>query len=322
MARPDLWLGDVARVMASMPAATRQERDDVVRMLGFEKSRPGRGSVSGTVTPDATPVPTLRHREGGPPPRSTGTPQHGSGAPPPEFLADLPLLGEVARESDVLMHSDVEPLSPAPTESPGALPHEPLLPPRSAAAVVQAALSRMVQGGELDVDAVVRMLAEGKPIVDLPRRRVVTMRLGVDLLVDLGEGMQPFTRDQMELVAQVRRIAGIEATAVRYFDDVPTRGAGEGPAWTWTPYHPAAAGARILVVSDFGIGGPTLRHRRSTLDEWRAFARIAAECDCDVVGLVPYPRRRWSPALRRLFPLLAWDRSTTAPAAFSAAARS
>jgi hypothetical protein len=40
--------------------------------------------------------------------------------------------------------------------------------------------------------------------------------------------------------------------------------------------------------------------------------------DCDAVGLVPYLPHRWPREVVKLFPLVAWDRSTTVGAAFMA----
>jgi hypothetical protein len=127
----------------------------------------------------------------------------------------------------------------------------------------------------------------------------------------IGESMQPFSRDEQVLANQVRRIAGVDRTSVLYFANCPVRGAGPGPRWTWRTYSPPKSGTRVLVVSDFGIGGPVLYLERSEEEEWRAFVMTVRRAGCTLIGVVPYPPRRWPHWLTNLLPSVTWDRSTT-----------
>ncbi len=198
--------------------------------------------------------------------------------------------------------------SPAEDQSPEPTP---LLTPRTAAAVLHTLLATLTADGEPDVEAVARLWARGKPIRRLPRRSRPTLRFGVQVLVDLGEPMQLFAADQRDLLARIHAVAGVETTSLRYFADVPTRGAGPRGRRTWRPYTPPAAGTRVLVLSDFGLGGPSFYDRRSTPAEWRAFISSVRRAGCSPVGLVPYPSPRWPGWLTAAVPLLMWDRGTT-----------
>ena len=105
--------------------------------------------------------------------------------------------------------------------------------------------------------------------------------------------MELFARDQEELITRIKSVAGAENVAVNFFTDSPMRGAGPGPRRTWRAYHSPGAGCRILVVSDFGIGGPAFHVRRSRLAEWQDFMIQVSRGGCLAVGLIPYPPDRW-----------------------------
>jgi hypothetical protein len=73
----------------------------------------------------------------------------------------------------------------------------------------------------------------------------------------------------------------------------------------------------VLVVSNFGIGGPVLHAQRSRPHEWVKFAQLLAEAGCPVAGLVPYPSLRWPDDVAARIRLLTWDRGTTVGEVFA-----
>ena len=109
----------------------------------------------------------------------------------------------------------------------------------------------------------------------------------------------------------MRAIAGDQLTSITYFSDVPARGAGTGPRWTWEDYQPPGPGTRVLVLSDFGLGAPLWYARGGDTAEWRLFVHRLRRQGCDAVALVPVPAGRWPGWLTALMPLICWDRSTT-----------
>jgi hypothetical protein len=149
-------------------------------------------------------------------------------------------------------------------------------------------------------------------VESLLRRPVRTLRFGVQVLLDLGTGMELFTRDLHDVVNHVRATVGHEHTEVVYFDNCPVRGAGPGPRWTWREYAPPAPGTRVLILSDLGMGGPNLNPRRSTRVEWECLVRNLAHAQCTAVAFVPFPKQRWPSWAAKLLPLIPWDRQTTA----------
>ncbi|WP_327065451.1 hypothetical protein [Kitasatospora sp. NBC_01302] len=223
------------------------------------------------------------------------------------------LLTPVAQEPVVLPDWSVPSLPAAAPRGPDAAgPRNlPLLAPRSTSAVLQAALSRAAWEGELDIARTVHRLATGRPLAQVPRHGVPTLRFGVQVLVDLGLGMEPFHRDQQELIGQVRNTVGRERTEIRYFEHSPLRGAGAGARLSWEEYSPPPRGTRVLVLSDLGLGGPALDRHRSTPGEWQALAARLARAGCTAVGFIPYPPGRWPRWASEVMELVHWDRRTT-----------
>jgi hypothetical protein len=322
----DIWLGDVVRALAVLRPID-EESADILRALGFHvATQAHRAAAPTTASEDAegasdvqsaevrygsarsTPdePPAKRHRDG--PPLGT------------DGDAEIPLLEPLTREPLTPSQREVKPLAlPGPEHVTPVLPYTSLFAHRSTAAILWAAMSQNVEGGDLDMDAVIDVIAKGRPVDRLPRRRTRTLRFGVEVLVDLSEGMQPFRRDQIELVESIRRLAGSGQTRVTYFADAPMRGAGSGAAWTWDEYRAPSPRTRLIVLSDLGIGGPPLSPHTALPEEWTEFVDYVRQQDCDVIAVVPYPRHRWPPAISSLLPMLQWDQITTTAVAFQTA---
>lgn len=191
-------------------------------------------------------------------------------------------------------------------------PHLPLLAPRSTAALLTMVLSRVTHEGELDVERATEELAHARPLTAIPRLPLPTLRHGVQILADTSGAMEPFARDVEDVIGHVRALAGVAGTQVLRFADVPVRGAGPGSRATWQrPYRPPRPGARVLILSDLGAGGPALNPWRATEQEWRATIDTIRQRGCAPVALVPLPQRYWPRWARGLLPMLSWDRGTT-----------
>jgi hypothetical protein len=303
----DVWLGDAARAFAALHPTDDATRAAIAGLLGLSVSAPpaepvqtqvgdsGRGSAP-AITPavDGT----------APAPREETETAHP--------LDHLPLLtavsSEAPRVTGWVADDSLPPVNAGHTAS---IPrYEPLLAPRSILSVVHALLAQDTGDGPIDVAAMVDAVAQRKPLPKIPLERRATLRLGAQLLLDVGDGMEPFLRDEEMLAEQVRRVVG-KATPVYYFADCPLRGAGPGSVASWDRYRPPHPRTPVLVVSDFGIGGPPLHPRRSRPKEWARFAQRLADTECPVVGLTPYPPDRWPAGVARHIPLLTWDRGIT-----------
>jgi hypothetical protein len=304
----DVWLADLARAFAAVPPGTDAEVRSITQLLGFDVSR------RQDQEPPPLPPPPGPEELAWPEEREDAGGQVDRGEPArPAETADLPLLTPVGRQPVRAVGWGVKSLARVNASELGTLPdREPLLAPRAAAALLQTMSARNTAEGPLNVPVIVELLARGQVVEHLPRETRPTLRFGIQVLVDLGLPMRPFAGDQAQVVAQLRTVVGSHRTSVRYFSDAPGRGAGPGPRRTWRPYEPPERGTRVLVLSDFGLGGPRLYGHRGQPDEWRRLVADLRRQECDAVGLLPVPADRWPTWLSALMPLVCWDRTATA----------
>lgn len=315
-ARGEIWLGDVLRAADALGAHDAGEIAAIARLLGMRPpahrtdtpaDAPGRGHRGATGgRPRPAPVAPPRPQD----PADTEAPAPGVPLLEPQPARGFPGQREWTQPA----------LAPAKPADHGARPRPaPLLPPQSEAATLRLLVSRAVPEGEVDIAQLLDMLGTATPITELPHRQVRTLRYGVQMLVDLGEGMQPFLRDSARLIERVTAVSGRHGTDVRWFAGCPLDRCGPGAGWTWGPYRPPAAGTRVLVVSDFGgqlaARGSLPAHYA---EDWRRTAELVRYNGCSPVALVPAPPESWPGWLASVMPALCWDRSTTAAVARSA----
>lgn len=184
--------------------------------------------------------------------------------------------------------------------------------------VLTALISVLTPSGGLDIARIVEQIARRSAVQQLPRRAVYTTRKGLQILVDAGKGMWPYSSDVSELEKLLRLTAGQDSVHVMRFDQTPTGGVGRGTRRNWKAYEPPAPGTPVLVVSDFGLARPF--DGVSLADGWEPVAR-AAIGRCPLLGLTPFPQSRWPAWLTDTFAVLQWDRAATAALARRAAER-
>jgi hypothetical protein len=309
----DIWWADVARACETLGVHSADGFATVARLLGFD--------VAGHPSPPIDePVPVEPGADRPSKPPQTSTPEVVDVENAGQSLVAEPVLLEPVDEEPlvgalppgaVLARSSADPHGPPP-------PHPPLLSPRSAKGIVQYLMSRQIADGEVDVTALVEAIASSRPPVALIRQPQRTLRFGAQVLVDLSDSMRPFRRDQVHVTDIVRAVVGPASTDVRHFAGVPTRGAGTGPRWTWREYTPPAPGSRVLLLTEFGIGGG--RPRPGHIGEWLAFLDGLRNHGCRPVALVPYPPARFPGRILARCPMLLWDRGVTVGRARTVAA--
>jgi len=298
-------LGDLARALARLKPESAATREQIARLLGFDvRELPQQRT---TTAPPVPPAPEL------PPPSL----QSSTFAPEPDRMAPQriePVSTEPPRPLRLLL--DGPTLERPHMSSPSSpIAFAPLFKPLWERNLITAAVVTRAPNGPVDVSRLCDTAARGRPLRAIPRLPQPSLFRGVQVLVDLGEGMEPFARDQAHLLDELRRIVGDESTSVAHFRNNPLRGTGVNP-WTWGAYRPPHPGTPVLALTDLAIGGPTLDPDRSSEDEWLAFAERLAQASCPVVALVPYPERRWPRKLKGKMTLVCWDRSTTVGAIF------
>jgi hypothetical protein len=130
------------------------------------------------------------------------------------------------------------------------------------------------------------------------------------VLIDAGEAMLPFARDQQRLLKRLRDLVGREQVTERSFEGCPKlrRGGEAAPDRGWC--DPPAPGTPVLAMTDLGVGRPPPGAARGDVQEWIAFAAVLVRRGCPLIALSPYPAWRVAPALRAVILVVTWDRAT------------
>ena len=200
---------------------------------------------------------------------------------------------------------------PLPSEE-GPLAPEPLFEPRWTRAILSFSVATPSSDRPVDAEALVEIVALGRPLTVLPRLPWRTLRRGVQLLVDRADALAPFARDLTMLEAALLDVVGRERVLVRSFAACPTRGTGVGSRRKWSEgYAPPPSGVPVLVVTDLGASLRTYSGERARPSEWLEFAQWVKRAGCPLLALVPYAECRLPPDLTRAMTVIPWDRTTT-----------
>jgi hypothetical protein len=315
MRRPAVFLGDLLRGLERLRVRDPAVAGAVMKMLSLDHLEAAAEALrqSAAVSPRAPRAP-----EAEPPlpvPPSAPSPVTAA-APPPARTAWQVTLRQTAIGSST-------PVPPAWLAATAALPRPggvtppsrlftPLFPRAQARALLGAALATLDADGPLDIERAVEQLAQLRPLRELPRECLPTLRRGAQLLVDGGLGMAPFAHDLAALREQLDRLLPRALAPTLHFMGTPLRGCspdGGGELRRWQAPPP---GTPVFVVTDLGLGGPPGNDERAGLAEWMDFLDAARAAGAPVTALVPYGPRRWPRALAGAVRLVHWDRRTTA----------
>jgi hypothetical protein len=309
--RAAVWWGDAVRALTALQPDDVTART-ILAMLGLHE--PVKAAAPPTVAP---PIAPLAPREPWPPPPPTSravaaarTPSRPAAphtfAVPPVVEADAPADRRGAPPRPLPLLADVLPTPPPAVTEPAGL-----LPPGQQRTILATLASRRAPVGDVDVDALVDVIAQRQPLRSLPRKPAVTTRRGLQVLLDFGEGMRGFQRDRDEVWAAITLVAGSDGLDVLRFASTPLEepGAGPGPKPTWRRYEPPAWGRPVLVVSDLGTAHPGHR-RAAVVAGWVETAHLLRQAGCPVTALVPAPAERVAPELHAAMGIVTWDRST------------
>jgi hypothetical protein len=306
----DVWLGDVVEVWTQFGAVSEEERALLVEPLGFELPR---AVGLGKVQPAGSSAPMSQ------------LPEAPSQAAP---TADLNQLNSSAlqavpmsvldrkepdprREPDWVRHA--LPLEQERVEH--ALfrpPYESLFETRWTRALVGAVTATRAEDGPIDLTAVIQSLARCRPLLNLPRRKILTLRKGVQLVLDYSESMMPFFRDMEELARRIVEIVGRDRTTILkiYGDILRKRNWRKKSNWLLEGGAPPPA-VPLLIVSDLGLTRDAVLRDGTRPWGWMEIAQRLSRSECDVAAIVPLPLSRVPAALLRSVNILSWDRSTT-----------
>jgi hypothetical protein len=144
--------------------------------------------------------------------------REGTGRPEPPTWVTAP--GEIV--------SSQPPMVPGP-------PAEPLFGGITRRAVLTALCATDTPEGDLDLEPIIELVSARRPITDLPRWPIPTLRQGVQLLLDLGQGMDPYANDRDSLANCLDDILPNDRITVLHFVGCPGRGCGAGARDDWRP---------------------------------------------------------------------------------------
>lgn len=307
-------LGDLLRALRTLDVPDEATAARISRCLGFAQRDPNpperlRGAYDRTRSP---------HR-GRTPPRGPAPPL---GAPPFSGQAPPPDLPERALEAD-LTPLDPVPMAerpdwldiPVPAEPPRPSPprRAPLLPQRTAPALLSAAVATRRPGSEPDLQRLIAAFVRGDRVRELPRLPVARLDRGIQLLLDVSEAMTPFRDDLADLTQALERIVGQARCQVYEFAGDPASASGwdmTGVERRWRP----EPGRPVVLATDFGIAAPPAARDRAPASAWLRFAATVRKAGCPVVAFAPLPPVRWPVRLARQMTLIHWDPRTTAGA--------
>ncbi len=259
LVRPSLVsLGDLLRVYHAL-RVTPKHRADVVACLGLEVTGPASTetadapsnptSSSATVASEDATVPASHGRSGW---EATENPALLSWLQPPLPREDAPL-------PPWLLSSPT--IGRDPVAGVRKVDPEPLFAPNWTRGILEALVGSPSDDGPVDAAAAVAILARREPLHAVPRLAHTTLGRGAQILVDAGDGLVPFTRDQARLVADLKRVIGSTSLEILRFAGTPLRGAGIGGRRHWEPWQPPARPKPIVLLTDLGIAQPPAGER-------------------------------------------------------------
>ena len=178
--------------------------------------------------------------------------------------------------------------------------------------IYTAALSTWVDEGEPDLDRAVNELANYRPLRQLPRLPLRTLRRGVQLLLDTGPSMAPYAMDVHALDDELGTLLSGSQMERWYFMRCPIRGVRESLRSRARVWPSPPRGMPVLAVSDFGIADNLNDEDAASVAEWRRFAGEVRAEGHPLIGLVPFEPRRWPEPLASAITLIHWSERTIA----------
>jgi hypothetical protein len=197
-------------------------------------------------------------------------------------------------------------LEPA-TRTRVSLDPDPPLPAVQARAALAASGAVLSAGRRLDIPRLVRRAARLRPLTPPPLVLELRTAPAVQLLIDQGEGMEPFGDDCAFLAAQLEDVAGRDRVERHWFVRTPLHGLDPDPLLETQSLWKIPPGALVLVISDLGIGGPIGSPDRGSPREWLRVATEAIRHDGLLRVLTPFGPDHVPRGLATVADVVGWD---------------
>ncbi|WP_205215850.1 formylglycine-generating enzyme family protein [Azospirillum brasilense] len=188
---------------------------------------------------------------------------------------------------------------------PAAAPPWPSLCPRNRLLPrLRAGMTERIAGRAIDLDAVVRRIANAQLPDPLPRRRQRRWGASIQVIDDRSRHLTPFWQDQDEVCQWLSRLFPVGTfSRARWLpgSEEPIRYTAHGID---TSYQPPPAGSLVLVLGDLGCLD---RRGPRAIRRWLDFGRRLRAAGCVPVALTPCAPDRWPAGLRAVWRLVPWE---------------
>jgi hypothetical protein len=178
---------------------------------------------------------------------------------------------------------------------------ESLFNPQWTRAMISTMARIRTRSGPPEIEALVAAAAERQPMLSLALSISETVS-GADVLLDIGEHMAVFSREQARLVHMMRRVLGRGVVSTFRFFGSPARGVLGQSTSDFETYRPARSGWPVIVLTDLAAAPSS---------EWLEFSRLVRSGGCHLLALVPYPPPRSSADLASSMHIIQWGRATS-----------
>ncbi len=184
---------------------------------------------------------------------------------------------------------------------------EPLFNPQWTRAIISTMARIRTRSGPPEIESLVTAAAERQPMLSLALSVSETAG-GADVLLDIGDHMAAFSREQARLVDMMRRVLGREQVSTFRFLGSPARGVLGHSTSALEAYRPSRPGWPVIVLTDLGIGRGAAAAPSS---EWVEFSRLVRSGGCHLLALVPHPPARCPADLTSSINIIQWGRATS-----------
>jgi hypothetical protein len=178
--------------------------------------------------------------------------------------------------------------------------------------IFTAVLGVKVLSSEIDFRKLERYVIQEEFFTQLPFKTRTKLIKGVYVLLDRSESMQPFWRDQAELIERLHRMLGVALVQFSWFEyDANSR------RIIWRNPRQFRIETPVLLVTDFGRGKAPDGAQSMDWEPWqRLILEPAQSSRSPVFALIPAAKNYWPPTVDRFIDCaLLWDRETSPLAA-------
>lgn len=174
--------------------------------------------------------------------------------------------------------------------------------------IFTAVLGVKVLSSEIDFRKLERYVVQEEFFTQLPFKTRTKLVKGVYVLLDRSESMQPFWRDQAELIKRLHRMLGTELVQFSWFEYDPN-----SRHILWRNPRQFRIETPVLLVTDFGRGKAPAAAQTMDWEPWqRLILEPAQSSRSPVFALIPAARNFWPVTVDSFIDCaLLWDRETS-----------